>query len=167
MTAMRKTIAVLAATTGATVLVTGAGLAAASARPASSGTEHFSLMTTQPSARKYTVIASGVFTAGGVDTSGNTTDTARFANGSFKIHHGGKFKILKEQVNEKTCLAVFEAKASITLGSGTGAYKGISGSGSALINEVAIFRRTKGSCNPNVNPLVNEQTITATAHVKL
>jgi hypothetical protein len=164
---MRKTIAVLSAAAGATVLVTGAGLAAASARPASSGNEHFSLMTTQPSASKYTIIASGVFTAGGVDTSGSTTDTATFANGSFKISHGGKIKILKEQVNQKTCLAVLEAQSSMTLGSGTGAYKGISGSGSVLINELAIFPRTKGRCNPNTSPLSNEQTITATAHVTL
>jgi hypothetical protein len=164
---MRKIIAALAAAAGATVLVTGAGFAAASARPALSGTEHFTLMTTQPSGSKYAIIASGVFTAGGVDTSGNTTDTATFANGSFKVHHGGKFKIIKQQLNQKTCLAVFEAKGPLTLGSGTGAYKGISGSGSAVISEMAIFKRTKGSCDPNVNPVSNEQTITATAHVKL
>jgi hypothetical protein len=164
---MRKIIAVLAAAAGATVLVTSVGLAAASARPASSANEHFTLMTTQPSASKYTIIASGVFTAGGVDTSGSTTDTATFHNGSFKIYHGGKFKILKEQLSQKTCLGLFEARASITLGHGTGAYKGISGSGSALINELAVFKRTKGTCNGNANPVSNEQTISAAANVKL
>jgi hypothetical protein len=166
---MRKTMAVLASTVAAAGLVAG-GLAtasASSATSAASGTEHFSLMTTSPSASKYVIIASGVFTGGGVDKSGNTTDTAKFANGSFKIHHGGKLKILKEQVNQKTCLAMFVAKAKFTLGGGTGAYKGISGSGTATISELAIAPRSKGQCNPNANPLHNEETISATGHVKL
>lgn len=164
---MRKTLAALAATAGAIALVTGAGLAAASASPAASGTEHFSLMTTVPSASKYTIIASGVFTAGGVDISGNSTDTAKFANGTFKIHHGGKVKVVKEQLNPKTCLELAIVKVTFTLGGGTGAYKGLSGSGKATINVLAIGSRSKGQCNPNANPLHNEETITATAHVKL
>jgi hypothetical protein len=164
---MRKTIAVLAATAGATALVTGAGLAAASASPAASGTEHFRLMTTLPSSSKYTIIANGVFTAGGVDIEGSSTDTARFANGSFKIHHGGKVKVVEEQINAKTCLGVAIIKVRFTLGGGTGAYKHLSGSGAATINDLAIFPRSKGQCNSNANAIANEQTITATAHVKL
>jgi hypothetical protein len=149
----------------------GAGLASAStSAPALSaaGTEHFYLMTTQPSASRYTIIATGVFTTGGVDISGSKTDTASVKGGTFKIHHGTAFKIIKEEVNAKTCLAQFEASVSFTLGNGTGAYKKLSGSGKALINEMAIFaRNAKGVCNPNANPLQNEQTITATAHVRL
>jgi hypothetical protein len=145
-----------------------AGVAnAATASPAASGTEHFYLMTTLPSASKYTVITSGVFTAGGVDTSGSSTDTAKFANGSFKIDHGTKVTIVKEQLNPKTCLGMFEAKAKFKLIDGTGAYKALSGSGTAVINDLAIFPRVKGACDTNGNPLSNEQTITATASVKL
>jgi hypothetical protein len=140
---------------------------AATASRATSGTEHFNLMTTLPSASKYTIIASGVFTAGGVDTSGNTNDTAKFANGSFKIDHGTKVTIVKEQLNTKTCLAEFEAKAKFKLIDGTGAYKALSGSGTAVINALAIFPRVKGACSTNGNPLFNEQTIAATATVKL
>jgi hypothetical protein len=164
---MRKTIAALAATAGVTALVTGAGLAAASPSPATSGTEHFGLMTTLPGASKYTIIASGVFTAGGVDISGNSTDTAKFANGSFKIHHGGKVKVVKEQLNPKTCLELAIVKVKFTPGGGTGAYKGLSGSGKATVNDLAIGSRSKGHCNPNANPVHNEETIAATAHVKL
>ena len=167
---MRKTIAVLASAAAATMLVGGLGLASASARtagPAVSGTEHFYLMTTQPSASKYAVIATGVFTAGGTDISGNTTDLVRLPGGTFKVHHGGALHIVKQQLNQKTCLAVFEATASLTVGNGTGKYKGISGSGKAVINEMIIARRTKGACNPNATPLVNEQTITAKATVHL
>jgi len=166
---MRKTLAVLASTVAAAGLVAGslATATASSATSAASGTEHFSLMTTQPSASKYVIIAHGVFTAGGVDTAGNSTDTAKFANGSFKIHHGGKVKVVKEQLNQKTCLEEFVVKAKFTLGGGTGVYKGISGSGTATISGLAIAARSKGQCNPNANPLQNEETISATGHVKL
>ncbi len=165
---MRRSIAAFAATAGAVVLVTGVGLAAASASPAgTSGTEHLYLMTTQPSGAKSELIASGVFTAYGTDIAGSTVDTAHLTGGTFKITHNSGFKILKESVNAKTCFAVFEAKTKFTLGSGTGAYKGISGSGTAIITELEITAKSKGKCNPNVNPVANEETITGTGHVSL
>jgi hypothetical protein len=149
----------------------GTGLASAStsaAAPSASGTEHLYLMTTQPSASRYSIIVNGVFTAGGVDISGRTTDTVRVTDGTFKVHHGGAVHVIKQQLNPRTCLAQFEATGAITLGGGTGAYKKLTGSGKALISELAIARRnSKGACNLNANPLVNEQTITATAHVRL
>jgi hypothetical protein len=148
----------------------GTGLASASASgaaPSASGTEHFYLMTTQPSASRYSIIATGVFTTGGIDISGATTDTARVNGGTFKIHHRA-IHIIKQQLNPRTCLGQFEATASFTLGGGTGAYKKLVGSGKALISDLAIFpRNSKGVCNTNGNPVVNEQTITATAHVRL
>jgi hypothetical protein len=161
----------VAAATISVVALSGAGLASASASTgttAASGAEHFYLMTTQPSASKYTIIASGVFTTYGTDTSGNSTDTARVQGGSFKIHHGGNIRILKQSVNPRTCLAQFVAEGSFTLGNGTGAYKKLSGSGKAVITDLGIAPRTKkGTCNLNANPVVNEETITATAHVSL
>jgi hypothetical protein len=129
----------LAATLGAVLIVTvlgGAGLAAASASTASmatSGTEHFYLMTTQPSAARYAVIASGVFTSGGVDISGNTADLVKVKGGSFKIHHGGSIHIVKQVIDKKTCLAEFKATADFTISGGTGAYKKLSGSGNGLL----------------------------------
>jgi hypothetical protein len=164
----------LAATLGAVLIATvlgGAGLAAASASTAStatSGTEHFYLMTTQPSAARYAIIATGVFTSGGVDISGNTADLVKVKGGSFKIRHGGPIHIVKQIIDKKTCLAEFKATAGFTIAGGTGAYKKLSGSGRAVISDLAIFVRTKkGACNPNANPVVNEQTITGTANVKL
>ena len=160
-----------AGTVAVAAALCGAGLASAStgaAAPNATGTEHFYLMTTQPSASKYSIIATGVFTTGGVDISGSKTDTVKAKGGTFKIHHGGKFHVIKEELNPKTCLAQFEARVSFTLGGGTGAFKKLSGSGKALISEVAIFsRNSKGACNPNANPVVNEETITATGHVRL
>jgi hypothetical protein len=168
---MRKSMGAVLGSAAAIVLVGGAGLATAAASPAgsaASGTEHFSLMTTQPTASKYVIITSGVFTAGGTDVSGAKTDTAKFHDGTFKIHHGSALHITKQKVNPKTCLAQFAATVKFTLGGGTGAYKGISGSGTAKINALEIAKRnSKGACNLNAAPAVNEQTITATAHVKV
>lgn len=172
---MKHTLSRKLAVAGAaaiTAALCGAGLASASTSTSTStsasGTEHFSLMTTQPNASKYTIIASGVFTAGGVDISGSKSDTAKFKGGTFKIDHGGKFRILKQHVDPKTCLAQFEASTKFTLSGGTGAYQHLSGSGTAVINDLAIApRNAKGACNLNANPVVNEETITATGHVKL
>ena len=59
------------------------GLASASAAtPAAAGTEHFQIMTTSSSGRTPSaVVATGVFTAGGLDHSGSKTDTVTFPGG--------------------------------------------------------------------------------------
>jgi hypothetical protein len=168
---MRITRIAVAGAAAAVMIAGGAGLAAASAstvqRPAVSGTEHFNLVTTQPSASTYTIIASGLFTGYGVDHSGSTSDSVKLTAGGFKVNHGGPLHILKEQLNKRTCLLQFAATAKITLSDGTGAYTGISGSGTALISGLGIAARRKGQCDPNATPLAVEQTITATAHVSL
>lgn len=164
------TIAAIGAA-AAVMTVGGTGLAAASAstvqRPAASGTEHFSLMSTQPSASKYTIIASGLFTAGGVDQSGNKSDLVKLPAGTFKINHSGPFHVTKQHLDPKTCLAVLAANSKFTVGSGTGAYKGISGSGHAVIAFTGIARKVKGKCDLNATPVVLEQTITASGHLTL
>lgn len=164
-------IAVGAGAVSLAAALSSAGLAAASVRaaaPPRSGTEHFYLMTTQPTASRYAVIATGVFTAGGTDIAGNTTDTVKLPGGTFKINHGGQPHVVKQQVDPTTCFGVFEATAKFTLGGGTGKYARITGSGNATINFLFIASRTKtGACNFNANPVVNEETITARAQVKL
>jgi hypothetical protein len=168
---MRRTLTAAVGAISVAAVLGGAGLAAASASTAStarSGTEHFYLVTTQQSAARYVIIATGVFTSGGFDIAGSTADLVKVKGGSFKIHHGGSIHIVKQVINKHTCLAEFKATAGFTISGGTGAYKKLTGSGKAVISELAIFARTKkGACNPNANPVVNEQTITGTAHVKL
>ncbi len=169
---MHKRIAVLVGAATTATLIGGAGLATASASPAgpaASGTEHFYLMTTLPNTSKYVVIAKGLFTVGGTDISGSTSDLVAVTGGTFKINHGGKLHIVKEQFSTKTCLGVFEATAAFTVGHGTGAYKGISGSGKAVVNDLFIARRNaKGACSsPSSTPAFSQQTIAATAKVKL
>jgi hypothetical protein len=157
------------AAAAASIIAGGAGLAVANAstvqRSAASGTEHFSLMTTEPTTAKYVVIASGLFTAGGVDISGTNVDLVKLPGGTFKIDHNFPVKILKEQLNRQTCLAEFAGTSKFTVEKGTGAYKGLTGSGKAVIEATFIARRTRGACNPNATPLVSEETISATGHL--
>ena len=144
----------------------GTGIASASASPAASGTEQFYLMTTSATATTMPVIASGVFTAAGVDHEGNTVDTVRLPRGTFEINHSGATSGTPK-VNPATCFATFTGTGAITVGHGTGAYRGISGSGKAVISIVGILGRIHGACSMNVNPVAWQQTIRATARIKL
>ena len=112
----------------------------------------------------YAIIATGVFTAGGTDIAGGTADTVKLPGGTFKVNHGGQIHVVKQQTNPATCEGTFEGTVKITLSGGTGKYARITGSGSATINDLAIAGRTKMvACS---HPVVNEETITATARVK-
>jgi hypothetical protein len=166
---MRKTRVVLASTVAAAGMIAG-GLAtasASSATPAVSGTEHFYLMTTSGTATKIPVIATGVFTASGVDHEGSKIDKVVVKGGTFKINHGGKTSGAPK-VNPSTCFFTFTGAGKIKVGSGTGTYKGISGSGKAEISIVGILSRTaSGACTDNAKPVAWQETIRATAHVTL
>jgi hypothetical protein len=166
---MRKTLAVLASTVAAAGIVAG-GLATASANSATSaasGTEHFYLMTTSGTANSLPVIASGVFTGAGTDHEGSKIDSVTLTGGTFKINHSGK-TTGSPKVNTKTCFVTFTGTGKIKVFSGTGAYKGITGSGKAVISIVGILSRTSGgACSDNAKPVAWQQTIRATATVKL
>src|SRR6266516_5571449 len=69
------------------------GIVAAAAAPHTaqsrdSGIERLQFMSTSAASTKTTVIARGVFTAGGVDIeTSNTTDTLKFPNGTIRLRH--------------------------------------------------------------------------------
>ena len=67
----------------------GAGLAVASTHSAVSGTENFQMMTTSGTSSTDSVIASGVFTAPGVDHENQSNNTAKFvfSNGTVSLKH--------------------------------------------------------------------------------
>jgi uncharacterized membrane protein len=166
---MRKTRAVLASTVAAAGIVAGslATASASSATPAASGTEHFYLMTTSGTATTEPVIATGVFTTSGVDHTGNKIDKVVVGGGTFKINHSGS-ETGAPKVNTKTCFVTFSGSSKFTVGGGTGTYKGISGSGKAVISIVGILGRTSGgACSDNAKPVAWQQTIRGTAHVTL
>lgn len=98
---MRRTFAAAIGAVSVAAMLSGAGLAAASA-PAAHGTEHFQIMSTSATASTNSIIATGLFTAGGVNHPGTTTDKAVFPGGTFKIKHSpGKGT---QSFNPKTCL---------------------------------------------------------------
>jgi hypothetical protein len=148
--ATAATVAV-AATAVALWLAAPAGVAAAS-RPAASSTENFQLMIISPAFNTGRVIVSGVFTAGGTEHVGAKVDRLVFPAGTFKVAHapgvGGKVTL-----SHKTCLyAARGFHGAITLSGGTGAYAGISGTGTYHFSELAILARSGGKCTLNKPP---------------
>ncbi len=137
--------------------------ALASASP-SSGIEHFRIVSAnnQPGS----IIAKGVFNAGGTDYPGNSTDLASFPGGAFAIHHpGGTFTF---SVNPKTCLARESGSGDFSLNRGYGVYAGIKGSGTYVFKGQATFPRLpNGTCNlsRSAQPTSQQQVITASGPV--
>jgi hypothetical protein len=141
-----------------------AGMTAASAaspagaRPGVSGTEHFYVMTTSPTSTRDSAIATGVFTAAGVDMTGRTVDTLKFPGGTFKVNHGAAQG--KQTLNPKTCLFTASQTGKYTISGGTGVYAGISGRGTAKISILTVAaRNSKGQCSQTLTPLAWQQVI--------
>jgi hypothetical protein len=149
--------------------VAAAGLTSASASLAagSSGFEHFQLVKTAPAnSAPSSIIARGLFTAGGVDHPGNKVDKVVFPDGTFKIAHSGGTGT--PRFNRKTCLGVFALNGTYRLSNGTGAYAGISGHGIYRLNitEVAA-RNSAGGCSNKLPPVAFQQIIRAQGPVRL
>jgi hypothetical protein len=151
---------------GIAVMASSAALASpalASASP-SSGIEHFRIVSAnnQPGS----IIAKGVFNAGGTDYPGNSSDLASFPGGAFTIHHpGGTFTF---SVNPKTCLARESGSGNFSLNRGYGVYAGIEGSGTYVFKGEATFPRLpNGTCDlsRSAQPTTQQQVITASGPV--
>lgn len=152
--------------TAGAVAVSGAAAATAhAARPNASGTEQFQIMTTSTTSPTSSVIARGVFTAGGVDHPGSNVDTAVFPGGSFKIAHSKGTG--KQSFNPKTCLLTISQHGSYKLSGGTGRYAGISGSGKYQVSILAVGARSGGKCVRNKPPTAFQQLIRASGPVRL
>jgi hypothetical protein len=165
---MFKRIAAVAGTAVAAAAVGGSALALASTHPAASGTEHLQLMSTSSSSSTAPVVAYGnAFTAGGVDHEGKgNVDTVVFANGTFKITH--KMTGSHQSFNPKTCLLTATGTATYTLSDGTGAYKGLTGSGHARVSILAVAaRNSQGKCSKTEKPAAFEQLIDASGPASL
>ena len=147
------------------------GIAAAAAAPhtaraGTSGLERFQFMSTSATSTKTTVIARGVFTAGGVDiTTSNTTDTFKFPNGTIKVRHSPGTG--PQSFNRQTCLITVHQHGTYTLVSGTGKYAGISGHGRYRLDILAVAARSHGKCDQNKPPAAFELIIRASGPVHL
>jgi hypothetical protein len=159
-----------AVTAGAIATITATGITAASAAPhtgpAVSGTEHFQLMTTSATSKQSSIIATGVFTAGGTDTrTTNSTDTVTFPKGTFVITHSKGTGT--QSFNPKTCLLKVNMKGTYKLGSGTGAYANISGSGTYQLSILAVGAKSGGTCSRTLPPPAFQEVIRASGPVSL
>jgi hypothetical protein len=141
------------------------GVAAAGAHTSASGTEQFQLMSTSATSSTSSIIARGVFTAGGVDHAGNKVDTAVFPGGSFKIAHSKGTGT--QSFNPKTCLMTVNQHGTYKLSGGTGKYAGISGSGKYQVSILAVAPRSGGTCSKTKPPVAFQQIIKASGPVKL
>ena len=147
---MRKTITAIIAAATTAMAISGAGMAAASARPTgaatATATEHFQEMAASPTSDKASVIIYGALTAAGVDTQhNNNTDTFKFPGGSILITP--KITSQHQHLSTATCLLTATLNISYKISHGTGKYAGISGSGHATISDLEITARdSHGAC---------------------
>ena len=162
---MRKILASAATVAAAAAMIGGAGLAAASTHAAASGTEHFQLMTTSATSPTSSLIASGVFTAPGVDHSGNKVDTVDFTGGSFQIAHSKGTGT--QHFDPTTCLMTINEHGTYKLLGGTGKYAGISGSGKYQLSILGIGASVGGKCTQSKPPVAWHQVINASGPVSL
>jgi hypothetical protein len=145
------------------VLATGtAALALAGAASGSgtgaSGTEHFSFISTSVVTGKFSVIATGAFTAGGTATPFAKTDTLTFPNGTIKVISKGQTKPVMT-ASSTTCYETLSQKGAYVIVGGTGAYKGITGSGRFTVSIREIGPFTNGRCDTKTSRRVASQGI--------
>jgi hypothetical protein len=164
-----KRAAVAAMTGAAAAAVVGLAIPAAASPAAAakiSGTGHFQIMTTSATAVTASTIAWGVFTAAGVDHMGSSVDTIVFPAGSIKVKHGPGTG--PQSFNPKTCLLLVNQHGTYTILSGTGAYKGITGSGKYTVSVVSLGAKTKkGTCSQTLPPVATQEVIDANGPVTL
>jgi hypothetical protein len=146
-----------AVVTGTAVLAL-TGAASGSGASGTSGTEHFSFMSTNVGSDKFSVIATGVFTAGGTATPLAGTNTLKFPNGTIDVTSKRKGKP-RYFADTKTCYESVFQKGTYTVVGGTGAYKGIAGSGKFTLTIRQIGPSRNGKCNTKTAKRVASQGI--------
>jgi hypothetical protein len=134
-----------------------------------SGTEHFRIVSTSTAENApSSIVARGVFTAGGTDFPGNNKDLAVFADGAFTIHHPEADSTFSDNLNSKTCVDHVTGSGTYTLGQGYGAYAKIKGSGTYDFRGVfTLPRNPNGTCNTSssAQPTASQTVITANGPV--
>ena len=172
---LKHRIKLIAATgavmTAAAIALTGAAAAATAPHhgPAAiSGTEHFQIMSTSATSNSASIIGYGPFTAGGTITgthSSSNKATVKFPNGTFVLTHSKGTGT--QHFNPKTCLLTRNVKGTYTLGSGTGAYAQLTGSGNYQLTILAVGAKSGGQCSKTLPPPSFQQVIIASGPVSL
>jgi hypothetical protein len=146
---MRRTLVALTALVGAGAALTGLTLASASASPAAVPVEHFRIISTAATSTRLSTLATGDFTAGGYEVPGNVvsgyaTDKTVLSGGTFRVRRHVTSETLPVPAG---CLFSESQRGTYSLSHGTGAYRGISGSGTFNITITAIYARlASGGC---------------------
>ena len=168
---MRRTLAAAIGAASVAAVLSAAGLAAASASPASPAgpaIEHFRGMTTSiPGSRPISMIATGVFTDGGVDIiTSATTDIFKFPGGAIKVRHRAVRST--QTLISRTCLFTVSESGTYKLTGGTGTYARISGSGTYALSILAVLaRNAKGKCSIALPPAATQLILNLHGPVKL
>ncbi len=106
-----------------------------------------------------------MFTAGGVDHSGNSAAKAVFPGGTFQIKHpAGKGP---QTFSPKTCLFTLSQHGTYTLAHGTGRFKDIKGHGKYQISVMELAARSGGKCSQTKPPAAFQLIIRASGPAKL
>jgi len=129
-------------------------------------TETFSMITS--SVPTGSVIATGDFTAGGTFTADGRVQKVRFPDGTFELVQQHKPRHKNGHLNAATCLYTQTGHGSYALADGTGAYKGISGTGTDSYVLRQVLARVKGVCAaPNTNVVALQFIETASGPASL
>ena len=107
-----------------------------------SGSQRFSISGTDTGG---TVYASGPISGSGRDkVLGENADKFTFAKGSVLVSHHATSQ--NQSFDPRTCLGQFTESGTYSLSSGTGAYKGVTGSGTYSARGTARQQRTASGC---------------------
>jgi hypothetical protein len=164
---MFRTAAAVLGALVAAMTVGGASVAAASGAPAQSsrhGAERFVFVGTSTKSGLFSVIATGLFTDGGIVNIFSLKPEIRLGAGTIRfrdIDRPGKAKL-----NRATCLLTIAGHGTYRLSHGTGKYVGISGSGRfTTIGRLVYPRKANGKCASSQHPLAFQGIITLTGSV--
>jgi len=146
------------------VAASAAALAIASPAAASTSTEHFSLISvsTNESHIVYSVIATGRFTAGGTAVMTGKKVTLRFQQGTIALNVTNRHHTITSYPG---CLQTDTSSGTYAIAGGTGAYTGISGSGTSAVKVTFVENMVNGTCSGN--PAAIQAIVTASGPVSL
>jgi hypothetical protein len=122
--------------------------------------ERFRIISTTPTSRRQSVLATGEFTAGGYVVPGQvtalrSTDKMVFPSGTFQVAR--HITRQSQPLPTSACLISEIIHGTYSLGHGTRAYRGIGGSGGFVVRIRGIIRKSHGRCG---GPMTVYQQIT-------
>jgi hypothetical protein len=122
---------------------------AAAGLPGVSGAEHFRIISVAASSRRQSVLATGAFTAGGYQVPGQVTglratDKMVFPTGTFLVTRRITKQVLP--LPTSSCQIAETIRGTLSIGSGTGSYRGMSGGGGFVLRISGVIRKSHGQC---------------------